>query len=200
MDLPNKSEPNVEPKKKIVPVISGATQAPRPASRRFMDFLFAESPKALGARIGRDVIVPRIKAGVEEAFNSFVHGMFWGNGTRPMSNMVQGTVLRAGGTQYHQISSLSAGAVPATPAASTTSHGNYQDIVCPTQQDAELLLANLYALFNQYRVVAVADLYEMARIKVSPSDNAFGWLSLDGARISKVRDGYVLELPRPSVI
>src|SRR5215216_2279659 len=190
MDLPNKSEPAKgsadQPKRHITPVISGAKPAPRPASRRFMDFLFAEKPKDLGARIGRDVIVPRIKAGLEEAFNSFVHGMFWGNGTRPMSNMVQGTVLRAGGTQYHQISSLPAGAQPA-PAQNTTSSGNYQDLVCPTQQEAEMLLSNLYATLNQYRVVAVADLYEMARIKPSPSDNAFGWYSLDGARISKTR-------------
>lgn len=202
MDLPNKSEPAKgsadQPKKHIAPVISGATQAPRPATRRFMDFMFAESPRSLSAKIGRDVIVPRIKAGLEEAFNSFVHGMFWGNGAKPMSNMVSGTVLRAGGTQYHQISSLPAGAVPT--AAPTTSSGNYQDLVCPTQQEAEILLSNLYATLNQYRVVAVADLYEMARIKPQPSDNAFGWYSLDGARISKVRDGYLLELPRPSII
>lgn len=204
MDLPNKSVPekgsSEQPKKHIEPVISGAVQAPRPASRRFMDFLFAESPKNLGAKIGRDVIVPRIKAGVEEAFNAFVHGMFWGNGTKPMSNMVQGTVLRAGGVQYHQISALPAGATPAPPAANTTSSGNYQDLVCPTQQEAEILLSNMYATLNQYRVVAVADLYEMARIKPSPSDNAFGWYSLDGARISHTRDGYVLALPRPTVI
>lgn len=204
MDLPNKNEPAKgsaeQPKKHIVPVISGATQVPRPASRRFLEFLFAESPKNLGAKIGRDVIVPRIKAGVEEAFNAFVHGMFWGNtGVKPMSNMVQGTVLRAGGTQYHQISSLPAGAV--TPASQqVTSSGNYQDLVCPTQQEAELLLSNLYDTLNQYRVVAVGDLYEMARIKPNPSDNAFGWYSLDGARISKVRDGYLLELPRPAAI
>jgi len=201
MDLPNKSgeNPSPAPKREIKPVISGATQVSRPATRRFLDFVFAESPRNLGAKIGRDVILPRLKAAGEEAVNSFLHGMLWGNSARPMSNMVQGTVLRAGGVQYHNVSSLPAGAT-AAPAPQTTSHGNYQDIVCPTQQEAEILLANLYDTFNQYRVVAVADLYEMARIKPSPSDNAFGWTSLDGARIVKSRDGYVLEMPRPSVI
>lgn len=203
MNLPDKSVPekgsSTPPKRHIEPVISGAVQAPRPATRRFLDFMFAEKPKELSAKIGRDVVVPRIKAGVEEALRAFIHGMFWGNGSAPVSNMVQGTVLRAGGTQYHQISSLPAGAPP-TPAANTTSSGNYQDLVCPTQEDAERLLSNLYATLNQYRVVAVADLYEMARIKPQPSDNSFGWYSLDGARISKTRDGYLLELPRPGVI
>lgn len=196
MDLPNKSEPAAPSgKKDIQPVISGATQVSRPATRRFFDFFFAESPRNLGSKIGRDVVVPRLKAAGEEAINSFLHGMLWGNGAKPISNMVQGTVLRAGGVQYHQISSLPAGA--ATPVPQQTSSGNYQDLVCPTQTEAETLLANLYATFNQYRVVAVADLYEMARIKPAPSDNAFGWYSLDGAKIVKSRDGYVLELPRP---
>lgn len=198
MDLPDKTAPTSAPKKNIQPVISGAVQAPRPASRRLMGFLFAEKPKDLSAKIGRDVVVPRIKAGVEEALRAFIHGMFWGNGPAPTSNIVQGTVLRAGGVQYNQISSLPPGTSPTV--SSTTSSGNYQDLVCPSQQEAEMLLSNMIATLNQYRVVAVADLYEMARIKPAPSDNAFGWYSLDGARISKVRDGYLLELPRPGTI
>jgi hypothetical protein len=196
MDLPNKSEPQ-QPKKHITPVISGAVQVPRPASRRFKEFLFQESPKNLGAKIGRDIIVPRIKAGVEEAINSFLAGMLWGNGARPGSQIVSGTVLRPGGVQYHQISQAG-GAI--APAQNTTSSGNYQDLVCPSQQEAETLLAQMYDTLNQYRVVAVADLYEMARIKPAISDNAYGWTNLDGARITKTRDGYCLELPRPTVI
>lgn len=200
MDLPNKSEPTI-PKKKIEPIVSGVVQVPRPATRRFFDYLFAESPKALGAKIGRDVIVPRLKAGFEEAANSFLAGMLWGNGSRPMNNIVQGTVLRAGGTNYHQISSLPSPQTQAMAANETRSTGgNYKDLVCPTQQHAETLLAGLFDLHNRYRVVTVADLYELASITPAISDGSYGWHSLDGARISKVRDGYLLELPRPVLI
>lgn len=80
------------------------------------------------------------------------------------------------------------------------SSGNYQDLVLPTQEYAETLLANMYDLLNQYRVVAVADLYELAGHTPAISDNSYGWTSLDTARISKVRDGFVLELPRPTLI
>lgn len=203
MDLPNKQEPPKEPapKKDIKPVVSGVVKAPRPVTRRFLDFVFAESPKALMARIGTDVLMPRAKAGVEEALNSFIHGMFWGGGQAPVSSIVKGTVLRGGATNYQAISSAPPSALTqARQANEARSTGHYEDLVCPTQQTAETLLANLYEVFNQYRVVAVADLYEMANIKPSPSDNAYGWLSLDGARITKERDGYVLSLPRPSLI
>lgn len=203
MDLPNKSVPE-QPKKDIKPVIAPgvAVQVKRPASRRFFDFLFAESPKQLGAKIGRDVIVPRIKAGFEEAANSFLAGMLWGDSAnRPMSNIVRNAAMRGGGFNYNGVSV--SGGTPmqqAMQASAPRSSGNYQDLVLPTQQFAEMILANAYDLLNQYRMVAVGDLYEIAGITPAPSDNAYGWTSLDGSRISKVREGYLLELPRPSLL
>jgi hypothetical protein len=78
--------------------------------------------------------------------------------------------------------------------------GNYRDLIVPTQQEAEILLANLYEVFNMYRVVTIGDLYEMANITPSISDNAYGWTNLDSARIRPIGNGYVLELPRPHLI
>lgn len=209
MDLPNKTEQVAAPgpKKDIKQVVAAGTisHAQRPASRRFFDFLLAESPKDLGKRIFANTVVPRMKQGFEEAANGFLAGMLWGSGSqRPMPPTVAGTVIRAGGTQYHQV------APAGTPSAlaqaqqqiqhQTTSSGNYQDLLCPTQQIAESILANMYSTLNQYNVVAVADLYEMAGLKPAPSDNSYGWTNIDGARITKERDGFRLELPRPNLI
>jgi len=203
MELPNKQEPPANPEKKhIVPIVGDGliVKAPRPVTRRFLDFVFAESPQDLVKRIGRDVLVPRAKAGVEEAFNNFIHGMFWGQGSAPLSSIVKGTVLRGGGTNYQAISTQQSALTMAREANISRSTGAYEDLVCPSQEIAERLLAQLYEVFNAYRVVAVADLYEMANIPTSPSDNAYGWLSLDGARITKERNGYVLALPRPTLV
>lgn len=203
MDLPDKSAPPPqEPKREIKQVVADGlvARAPRPMTRRFLDFVFAESPKDLIKRVSRDTLVPRAKAGVEEALQNFIHGMFWGQGQAPLSNIVKGTVLRGGGMNYQAISTTQSALQQAQAASPTRSTGNYEDLTCPTQEIAERLLANLYEVFNQYRVVAVGDLYEMAGITPAPSDNAYGWLSLDGARITKERNGYVLALPRPTLI
>lgn len=200
MDLPNKSDNGQPPQKKITQVASGAQEVNRPATRRFMGFLFAESPSDLSKKIGRDVIIPRIKAGVEEAIGSFIHGMFWGGGaTNPLQQFARGTVIRGGGTNYNAISSQLTGLQQAQ-AASRPSAGPYSDVVLPTQEMAERVLANMYDTLNQYRVVSVADLREMVGITPGTQDNAYGWMSLDNARISKTRDGYLLEMPRPSLI
>lgn len=201
MDLPDKSAGEPVPKKKVItPVASGAKKVERPATRRFFDFLFAESPKALAGKVARDVLWPRAKAGFEEAANSFLAGMLWGDGVnRPIPNIVKGTVLRGGGMNYNTISTQNS-LSQARLANVSRSVGNYQDLVLPTQQMAEAVLGNMYELLNEYRVVAVADLYEAAGVTPAPSDNAYGWMSMDGSRISKVRDGYLLELPRPSLL
>lgn len=206
MQYPNKQNtpPPEEPKKVILPVVAEGTivKTPRPITRRFFDFVFAESPKAIVGRIGTDILVPRMKAGVEEAFVSFVHGMFWGQGQAPMSTIVKGTVLRGGGVNYNGISTAAqpSALTQARQANEARAPGGYEDLVCPTQGVAERILAQLIDVFNQYRVVSVADLYEMANIKPGPTDGAYGWLSLDSAKITKERDGYVLALPRPTLI
>lgn len=207
VDLPNKSgEPILTVQaKNIQPVVpeGAVNRAARPATRRFFNFMFEASPKDLGKEIGRNVIVPRIKLGMEEALNSFISGMFWGNGAnKPISGMVKGTVLRGSASTYHNAQNQPSALMQARESVQPNpkSSGNYEDVVCDTQQRAEAILAGAYELLNMYRVICVADLYELARIEPAPSDGSYGWMSLDGARISKVRDGFLLELPRPTLL
>lgn len=198
MDLPDKS--SAAPKKKVKRVVpqGAAKPAGRPASRRFFDFVFAESPKDLGRRVVTNTIVPRLKAAGEEAVNSFLHGMLWGGNSAPPSNLVQGTVLRAGGVNYNAISN---GTSPTLQAiAATSSPGPYQDVVVPSQEFAQALLAQMFDLYNQYRVVTVGDLYEAAGLTSDAQHEALGWYSLDGSKITKERDGYRVSLPRPTKI
>lgn len=200
MDLPDKGSPP-SPKKDIKPVVSGGVKkVQRPATRRFLDFMFAESPKALASKIGRETIVPRIKQGMEEAFNSFVHGMFWGKGESPLPNNIHQQIMRGGGVNYQAISSQTSALTQARVANQSRSHGNYEDLICPNQQIAEALLANMYNLLNQFNVVAVGDLYELAGMSSSISDGSYGWTNLDTARIRPTQGGFVLELPRPNLI
>jgi hypothetical protein len=200
VDLPNKGEGQAPPpKKKIEQITTGGQETSRPATRRLFGFVFAEEPGELAKRIGRDTVVPRIKSGFEEALGSFVHGMLWGGGSNPLSQFAKGTVIRGGNVNYNAISTQQSG-LQMAQAQSRPSTGPYSDIAYPTQEVAEKILANCYDLLNQYRVVAVADLKEMSGLTPGTQDNAYGWQSLDNARITKSREGYVLEMPKPSLI
>ena len=203
MELPDKSgrspQQAVPQKKVAAPVVTGVIPVKRPASRRFFDFVFAESPKALLAKVGKDVVVPRIRDGLRQTAVAFIDGMFYGNAAPP-SNLLSQVGMRGGVVNYQAISGGLSGLQQARMANQSHVGGNYQDLVLPSQEAAEVVLANLFELLNQYRVIAIGDLNDLVGKTSTPSDNSYGWTSLDGARISKVRDGFLLELPRPSII
>ena len=53
-----------------------------------------------------------------------------------------------------------------------------------------------YAI-NQYQIVSVADLYDLAGITCrSYTANKYGWTDLRSAKVVRTRDGYILQLPR----
>lgn len=199
MEFPDKSVGALPPGEKKVkaPVASGAVPATRPATKRFFDFLFAESPKAVSRKIASDVVMPRVKQGVEEALNSFISGVLW-SGNRP-TGMTAGSIMRGGGMNYSAISTGGSSLLQARQ-ATEQKRLSYEDLVFPTQDGAELVLANLFDLMNQYRVVAIGDLNDLVGNTSQISDNSYGWNTFDGARISKDRNGFRLELPRPTLI
>jgi len=199
MELPDKTQAPRPTKqvKQIVPK-GAAKPASRPATRRLLDFVFAESPKALGKRVIEGTVVPRLKAAGEEAIGSFLHGMLWGGGSPPTSQLLQGAVLRPGGGVNYAAISNGAQMPPQVPITQT--QGPYSDVVVPTEQFAQSVLAYMFDLFNQYRVVTVGDLYEAAGLTSDPQHEGLGWYSLDGSKITKERDGYRIALPRPTTI
>lgn len=201
MDLPDKTAPVANqqtPRQPQKPVIAGVVAVKRPATRRFLDFVFAESPKAIAAKIGRELLVPRAKVAFLDAANGFLSGMLLGqNGG---INMLGQSTMRGGGMNYQAISS---GMTPMAQAMAVTqaqTNMGYQDLVVPTQHDAEILLSNMFALLNKFNAVTVADLKEMANMTTSISDNSYGWRSLDGARIVAERNGFSLQLPKPTIV
>lgn len=207
MELPDKSNgiptPPKTEKPKVEQVVTGAVLVKRPATRRFKDFIMQESPKIAAKRIGRELLWPQAKAAAEQSFNAFVHAMFWGGGQAPpISQIVRGTVLRGQTQTYPGVAP--SGYQPALSAAMQANvsrpGGQYQDVVSPTNQQAEKLLANMFDLLSRYHVVTVADLYEAAGLPTQISDQSYGWTDLTGSRISRVSQGYVLELPRPVII
>lgn len=200
MDLPDKTAP-AAPKKQVKRIVpeGAAKKVPRSASQRFFGFLFAESPKALGRRVFEGTIVPRLKSAGEEAVTSFLHGMLWGGGSPPPSHLLQNAVLRPGGGVNYAAISNGQVVPPGLPSVHQT-QGPYSDVVVPTEEFAQRVLAYMYDLYNQYRVVTVGDLYEAAGISSDTQHEGLGWYSLEGSRITKERDGYRIALPRPTTI
>ena len=55
-------------------------------------------------------------------------------------------------------------------------------------------------LIDTYGNVSVADLYDLVGKSSEYTDNKYGWTNLRNAEPVRVRDGYMLKLPKPGPI
>ena len=74
------------------------------------------------------------------------------------------------------------------------------EIVFEHRNNALVTLSNLKDIFDRYGVVSVGELYAEAGIKCDYTYSRFGWRNYDdihGAKILKVKGGYMIDLPEP---
>lgn len=73
---------------------------------------------------------------------------------------------------------------------------NGEDLVFATRGDAEAVLREMEHLIMRYKMVRVGDLYDMADRTAPYTANDYGWTNLRTAEVVRVRDGYILKLPK----
>jgi hypothetical protein len=74
---------------------------------------------------------------------------------------------------------------------------DFNEIILATRVEAEEVLDRLFDILNKYQTVSVSDLYELVGITANFTDEKWGWTELRGSQVAKVRNGYLLDLPRP---
>ena len=73
---------------------------------------------------------------------------------------------------------------------------SYDDIILSTRGEAEDVLSRMDELIETYGLVRVADLYDLVGITGNYTDNKYGWMNIRNAEIIRVRDGYMIKMPR----
>ena len=73
---------------------------------------------------------------------------------------------------------------------------DFDEIVLETRGEAEEVLSHLVDLTMDYGMASVADLYDLVGITSNFTDNNYGWTDLRNSSVNRVRDGYLLNLPR----
>lgn len=76
------------------------------------------------------------------------------------------------------------------------------ELIYETRDDAEKVLNGMSEIIDNYGFVTVADLYDISGLPGAYyTDSIIGWKgSIKESTIKKVRDGYVIDLPKPEVL
>lgn len=187
----DKSRQEAKSEKKVEAVITGTAKTRKKGEmQKFADVFIAEDANNVKSYILMEVIIPAVKKAISDIVTTGIDMILYGEAGRSKRN---GSTPKVSYRQYYNQSSDTVRAGSANGRRSI----DYDDILFDTRGDAETVLDAMQDIIGQYGTVSIADLYELAHV---PNDNftlnRYGWANLNGAQAVRVRDGYILKLPR----
>lgn len=196
----NEESSEEETKEKVKEkVIKGeAVTRKKPLGKKFMEVFFGGTSKGVMDYVVFDVIVPAAKDMFADAVSQGIERMIYGEARSTPRNR------RSGGRKSH-VSYESRYSDPRRPARPSLSHRarathDFDEIVLETRDDAVMVLQGLDNRIERYRIATVNDLYDLVGVTGTYVDEKWGWVDLRDADITRVRGGYLVDLPEPEYL
>lgn len=176
------------------PVVTGKVITRKQSKvRKFTDEFISEDAKNVKSYVFGEVLIPAIKKAISDIVTDGIDIILYGEakGGRKRS-----TADRVSYRNYYDKDNRSS----RSETTSSTSRYSYDDIVLSTRGEAQDVLDRMFEIVDTYGVVSIADLYDLVNITGNYTDNKYGWTNLRNAEVLRVRDGYMIKLPRAMAI
>ena len=185
-----KEENKVTEEKNIQKVVTGSVKTRKKNElQKMTGAIISEDARNVKSYILMDVLLPAIKDAIEDIVTNGIRMILRGEtGARRNSN--SGVSRISYNTAYDSRRRTSYNE------PRTRTGYNFDDIVLGTRGEAENVLRHMDDLIETYGYVSVADLYDLVGILGTPNDNKWGWTNIRTAEPIRVRDGYLLKLPK----
>lgn len=187
--------------KKVERIVqSEVVRRKKPLGRKLSDTFVSGDARSVWAFVAVDVLIPAAKDMIADAVSQGVERMIYGE-ARSTSRR-HGRRPNEPYTNYNRYSSPYRRPDPREerrPQLSRRARANhdFDEIILPTRAEADEVLDRLFDLVSKYESATVADLYDLVGVSGNYTDDKWGWVDLRGAGITRVRHGYLLDLPRP---
>jgi|SRR5688572_21389640 len=201
--MPRPRTPAPEQEKKVESVVTNIVEKRKKSLfKRFTEIFIGGDSKSVVQYVFSEVLIPQAKDMITEAASSGFERLIYGESRPPRRSPGRGnTGYSSGPTNYTRYAVRGnnpigrAGAEDRRPVHLGRSQ-TIDDILLATRIEAETVLDRLYDLLKEYESASVADLYSLVGLTSSYVDQKWGWMDLHGSQVRRVRDGYILELPR----
>lgn len=177
--------------KKVEKVVSGKTSTKKKSGiRKLSDTFLSEDVSNVKSYIFSEVLLPAAKKLVSDIVTNGTNMLLYGE----IKNK-KGNSSKVSYSRYYDDRSRD------YRSPVVRNNFDYDEIIFETRGDAEAVLDAMYDILNQYKVISVAELYDLASITThNYTCNNYGWVDLRGSSVVRVRDGYILKLPRALAI
>lgn len=181
-----KSKADAKEEKKIEKVITGAAKTRKKSgARKMTDIFMPEDVGAVKNYILMDVFIPKAKEIIESVVHTILYGEAGSPTKRSTASKVSYRSYYDKGEKNRDYSTIR-----------TRSGYDFDDIILESRGEAEEVLARMDEIVRTYGMVSVADLYDLVGITGRYTDNKYGWMDIRNAEVVRIREGYVIKLPK----
>ena len=182
----------VTEEKRVQKVVKSPVKTKKNEARKFADIFISEDISNVRNYIFMDVLVPAIKKAIYDIVTNGIDMFLYGGSGRGKATTSGSKVSY---TSYYHDKKSSA------PVHTFDSNKNrngfeYEDIVFNNRGEAETVKQEMQGAIGRYGFVTVADLYDMVDLPAPFTSQKYGWMDVSNAEAMRVRDGYVLKLPK----
>ena len=183
--LENKNEEI--PDKKIEKAIKGTAKVKKKGGfSKFAEMFLPEDVEDVKGYIFEDIVVPAVKDIILDVVRGFL-GLGFGGSSRHSA---------ASKVSYRKYYEDIRRSQDYGPERRTRSGYDYDDVILDNRGEAEEVLSRMDELISVYGIISVADLYDLVGITGNYTDNKYGWTDIRSASIVRVRDGYLIKMPK----
>lgn len=185
---PTEKNPGREKKEKVV--TGKVITKKKGLMRKIAETFTGDDVHSVGGYILFDVVVPASKNLIQDIVNEGIQRLLFGD--------VRGRVRptqRGNYTSYNKIYDTDRRPRDISHRARATH--DFDEIVIDNRSEADSVIDGLATLIDDFGVATVSDLYDLVGMTGSFTDNKWGWFNLREASVIRIREGYLLNLPRP---
>lgn len=175
------------PEKKVEKVISGSAKSKKKSGLRKITNIFVpEDVEDVKSYIFEDIVVPAVKDIILDAVKAFLEVK--GGSSRGRSS----TASKVSYRKYYDDRDRR----DYSGVTRTRTGYEYDDVIIENRGEAEDVLSRMDELISTYGLVSVADFYDLVGIAGNYTDNKYGWTDIRSASVIRVREGYMIKLPK----
>ena len=175
-----------------------------PLGRRFKDMFVSGDAQSVGGYVLMDILLPAIKDTIADMVSQGIERMLFGE-ARSSSRRTGNRPSSGGYVSYNRYASSTPWRSgredrreePRRERVKPRGPHNFDDVILATRAEANEVIDRMFDMVSQYQQVTVADLYELVGISGNFTDVEWGWTDIRGAGVTRINNGYLLDLPRP---
>lgn len=176
--------------RKVEKVVKGTVKTRENKSRKFMGNFISGDANSVWEAVLMDVLIPSLKKLVSEGINTASDLLIYGESRGRNRSDSKVSYRRYYDDRYGDRRESD------SRSRSTRNRFDYDELVYETRGEAETVLDKMQETLDRYQLVSVGDMYDFSGVSAPFTSHDYGWTSLRSAGVRRVRDGYVLDLPK----